>query len=94
MSLDILFLLYLHMFWEVNPRSSRTVPYINAGIKILDLDNKIILTLKPRAKENIKVVDIKLNSAGYEFIATEGTAKYLNNIGIDSEIVKKQVMKD
>jgi len=40
-------------------------------------------------KENFKDIALKLNKIGYQIIATENTAKYLNNVGIHVDAVNK-----
>ncbi|MEL7647061.1 MAG: carbamoyl-phosphate synthase large subunit [Sedimentibacter sp.] len=63
--------------------------FIAAGVKMPDKNKKILATVRNRDKENFKPIAVKLNKMGYGFVATENTAKYLNENGIMAETVKK-----
>lgn len=54
-----------------------------------DKNKKILATVRNRDKENFKPIAVKLSKMGYDFVATENTAKYLNENGIMAETVKK-----
>lgn len=63
--------------------------FIAAGVKMPDKNKKILATIRDRDKDNFKTIALKLNNMGYQFVATENTAKYLNENGIKSDTVKK-----
>lgn len=63
--------------------------FISAGIRIPSKDKRLLVTLRPRDKENFKDIAVKLDRQGYKFTATEGTKNYLNQLDINSDIVKK-----
>jgi len=63
--------------------------FIAAGVKMPDKNKKILATIRDRDKDNFKPIALKLNNMGYQFVATENTAKYLNENGINADTVKK-----
>ncbi len=67
--------------------------FIAAGLKLPDKNKKILATIRDADKEDFRELALKLNALGYRIIATENTAKYLNNKGIDAEVVNKVTEK-
>lgn len=63
--------------------------FVSAGFKMPDKDKIIVATIRDRDKENFKSVALKLYKMGYEFAATENTAKFLQNNGIEAEMINK-----
>ncbi|MFA9423704.1 MAG: ATP-grasp domain-containing protein, partial [Sedimentibacter sp.] len=63
--------------------------FIAAGVKMPDKGKKILATICDKDKDNFLPIAIKLNNMGYKFVATQNTAKYLNENGINTETVKK-----
>jgi carbamoyl-phosphate synthase large subunit len=63
--------------------------FIAAGVKMPQKDKMILATIRNRDKESFKPIALKLNKMGYDFVATENTAKYLNDNGIHAQTVKK-----
>ncbi len=63
--------------------------FVSAGFKIPEKDKIIIATIRERDKENFKSVALKLNQKGYKFAATDKTAQFLNNNGINAVTVNK-----
>jgi len=63
--------------------------FIAAGVKMPDKNKKILATIRDRDKDNFKPIALKLYQMGYKFVATENTAKYLNENGISADTVKK-----
>jgi len=63
--------------------------FIAAGIKIPDVNKKIIVSIKDRDKENFKDMALNLSKLGYKFVATEKTKIYLESIGINADTVNK-----
>ncbi|MDF2949436.1 MAG: carbamoyl-phosphate synthase, large subunit, partial [Sedimentibacter sp.] len=49
----------------------------------------IVATIRDRDKENFKSVALKLYKMGYKFAATENTAKFLQNNGIEAVTINK-----
>ncbi|MTI71730.1 MAG: carbamoyl-phosphate synthase large subunit [Firmicutes bacterium] len=62
---------------------------VASGKKIKKESGKILVTLNSHDKQDFSETAKKLKKLGYEFIATEGTSKYLNDIGIESKSIKK-----
>lgn len=63
--------------------------FVAAGFRMPDKNKVIIATIRDRDKENFKPVALKLNKLGYKFAATDKTAKYLKDNGINAITVKK-----
>ncbi len=62
---------------------------VAAGMDLSHRKRKILVTLRPKDKEAFKDIALKMKDMGYDFLATKNTAKYLQSIGIDVEVVKK-----
>ncbi|MFZ7120237.1 MAG: ATP-grasp domain-containing protein, partial [Eubacteriaceae bacterium] len=62
---------------------------VAAGMDLSDRKRKVLVTLRPKDKEKFIPMAKKMNEMGYEFYATENTAKELESIGINVEKVKK-----
>ena len=50
---------------------------------------KILATVKKHDKEEFLPMAVRLSKLGYEFLATEGTCKLLNEAGVKAEVVRK-----
>lgn len=56
---------------------------------ILPTSGKVLLTVSPREKKYIEPIARDLVELGFELVATEGTCKYLADLGITAQPVKK-----
>lgn len=60
-----------------------------AGTDLAKFKNKILVTLNNNDKENFMPVIAQLADAGFEILATEGTAKALKDYGVEAKIINK-----
>lgn len=60
-----------------------------AGMDLSTKQRTILITLKPKDKERFLPTIQKMNQLGYKFIATENTANYLKELGIEATTVNK-----
>jgi carbamoyl-phosphate synthase large subunit len=63
--------------------------FIAAGMDFNKKNGTILATIKPRDKEEFLPIAAALHKQGYKFLATEGTAKLLNQHSIDVSEVRK-----
>ncbi len=63
--------------------------FIAAGTPMPKEGARILVSVRDRDKENFKDIANRLNAMGCRFIATAGTAKYLQDNGIEVEVCKK-----
>lgn len=63
--------------------------FLGSGLKLSDKNKKVLATVNNNDKEEFIEVAKLMNELGYEFIATSGTAKSLNEAGISCEVVNR-----
>ena len=63
--------------------------FLGAGKKMSDKKGVVLATINNHDKEEFIAIAKDMASLGYTFVATEGTAKYLRENGIDADIVNR-----
>lgn len=63
--------------------------FLGSGLKLSDDNKKVLATVNNNDKEEFLEIAKLMKELGYEFIATSGTAKSLNEVGIDCEVVNR-----
>lgn len=63
--------------------------FVAAGMYTGSIGKKILATINNHDKDEFVEIAKGLSELGYEFVATEGTAKMLKEAGIESEVVRK-----
>ena len=63
--------------------------FLGAGKKMSDKKGVVLATINNHDKEEFIAIAKDMTSLGYTFVATEGTAKYLRENGIDADIVNR-----
>lgn len=72
-----------------SPEEAMAKGFIAAGMDISDRKRRVLVTLRDRDKDEFAPLAKDLNGLGYEFLATQGTQKYLRGLGIEADLVKR-----